>query len=241
MGGFSKLVAVAVLVAGAPVIAQDSAPLWMTLYEGDSPQAVADKLSAMDEVKRARVRERRGETTISISYRGDGIDLFDRSFEIVPQFEGGLTTVALRSESLCLGDAEQASGDLQGALQRKYPDQVVAQASSYERSRAISRTIEDEPTQLTSAFSDGQTVVLFQEYITKRDAPPYPYGARGTVATLAALAQSEYRAYVASCPNRGAYRSRLILIYMSREQFDAQMRRAGEAVEAETSSALDKL
>jgi len=213
----------------------------MTLHEGDAPQSVADKLSAMDEVKRARVRERRGETTISINYRGDGIDLFGHSFEIVPQFDKGLTTVALRSESLCLSDAEEAGVDLQGALSTKYPDKVVDPPSSYERSRAVSQTSEDRPSLLSSAFSDGPVVVLLQEQITKRDAPPYPYGARGAVAALAGLAQSEYRTYYNQCPTRGAYRSRLILVYMSREHFDARLQEAGEEVEAETSDALDKL
>jgi hypothetical protein len=239
-----RLVILTAVTFATPSAAQaaDGVVLWQSIEEGDAPQEVADKLAAMPEIKRAKVKGKPNAPELSIRYEDDGIEILGETFKVVPQFEGSsLSYIGLGTDHSCTVDIDDRYERFVAALQSKYPTFLNGPFPVSDIRSVMYDALPDRPSSSTTAMTDGNTVVLFQQNFTRRDPPSTTYSSSKALNAISGLVASEYRSYYDACSENGRYRVRLMAIYMSKAGYDAAMATAQQDVDAELSDASDKL
>lgn len=233
------LLLVIALAASLPAHAETL--LWRTLAEGDSPESAKAKLEAMAEVKRVKIKKKRGGVVLDINMKDGGIPIFEGHFSVETAFENDrLVKVNLASGAGCLDDAYPFALNLRHELEKKYPEVVNPFP---DRSRFMIEALDatsSRVVEVSGGYLGDDVGVLMRSLIVQVDPPAY-VGGSALNRSLYQIARSTYDIGAAKCGGAYYRKAQFILTYVSRETWEAVEDRVSDEVEAERQSAADNL
>ncbi|MFV0642956.1 MAG: hypothetical protein ACK5NN_00395 [Sphingomonadaceae bacterium] len=202
--------------------------LWQTLQAGDSPQAVAGKLAAMEEIKTATVKGKPDRPKVAVRYKNGGIDILGTKFLLVPEFEHGqLARITLGTDRLCADKVDVLYDRFWNALQAKYPMPLAGPLTASALHQAKRSATEHDPAITFSGLTDGSTAIIFTQKFTAKDIPPDPpFGATSKMLMAHRLLWNMYNTTAAECGGDGARRVQLAIAYITKAEYEARMAKA---------------
>lgn len=220
-----------------------STALWQSLSAGDSPQAVAEKLAQLPEIKSAKVKGRPDAPRIAIAYKSTGLPILGEAYRVVPQFsEGKLHRVGLGALPSCVTDIDNRYDRLVAALKVKYPQFVVGPMERRDFLRAQLDATEAKPALVTTIMTNDTTAVVVVQQFTRKDPPPpSPYGATSSMLAAGRLLWSLYNQTAAECDGTGVNRVQMMVTYMPKDDLDREFDATRAEDEREISEASEQL
>jgi len=225
-----------------PTQAEAQATLWRTLVAGDKPDAVKAKLEAMPEVKRAKLKTKRGiPEGLDIEMAEGGLSIFDGKFRLNVVFkESGLSEVRLTSGLGCARDGYPLYSEIGKQLAAKYFLELTPLADRSQFDRTMLEADVSRATVLTSAWSNGETAVLLSIQF-EQTSPPRFVGGSGLNRSLYEISRALYDNSAATCGG-AYYRTGLIQVsYMSKAEFDERTETTKARAEAAAKVAAEAL
>lgn len=230
----------AMLCLAVPAAAQ--VQLWRNLATGDTPVAVESKLTAMPEIKRVKTKVR-GEVVREqdINMNDGGISIFDGNFSVLTDYTGlSLTKVQLASGLGCSNLAFALASKIDIELSSKYQEILADFSDEYRFNMASIDATSSQSTTLSSAYSNGETVVVMTVEFTRIDPPTF-VGGSAIARSLYQIARTTYDNRAASCGGTGYLTAQIRLTYVSKSDFGAKIEEAQEEFDAERREAADNL
>lgn len=237
------------LAAPSIAIAQEpEVPLWGGLSRGDRPTVVAEKLGALPEVKRVKVKPAKkagSEPQVDINLNDGGLKIFGEQFTIGAGFkDGGLQIVRLTSDLSCRNTAFSTYERIISTLLEKYPllvneafapktksDWLQAEINELNGLRGVTRT----------ALSDGKTTVYLTVDMARIPRPTTSYSVNATARALNNLSWTIYNSQVQACGGTGDRRAIFNLTYFAASEFEAIVNQAKQEVEDDSEAAKARL
>ncbi len=231
--------------------AEPSVELWQGLRRGMTPTEVAQSLTQIPSIKRAKVvNDRKPAETkrVSIAYDMAGYTVAGARFEIGPMFKDSrLDQVGLQTGDLCAAQLPEIHGQIFDAMARNYGQPLNDEETAL-RTRDVYAALGEsarsgKPALRTAAFEAGDRAALLAVRIWEEAGPPPPpqYPSK-TAYALWQMSLTMNRNRRAECPNdSGLERAKISIIYLSAADLRARMAQTVQDYHASQDEAADKL
>jgi len=247
---FSFATATIVSLFACPLGASDlplKSEIWRDLSIGDSPEVVAGKISAIDGVKRVKIKAAKndGNARVDVSYVDGGIEILGEKYRILPIFAGvSLKQVALSTGETCVPGIFDRFSRLRAVLIEKYPNETTQTGSALtlrdlqDAEHSATGTI---PTSIGAFYGNDRVVAFVRLKFTRLDPPPGAYGGSALMNSLSALAWNQFRQAEATCNGTGDRKVEIQILYMTKADFDGASSKVIEQDKKERNDAATKL
>ena len=226
-------------VAGLAAQDTDQA-IWQDLAIHDSPDIVAQKLTGLPEIKKARAKGR----NVAVSYHSDGIELLGKTYRLAFEFDAdGLKRVALKTDLECANKAATDYADMVAALSLKYPMPVDGQAihSPSQIELAWRDATPENPTSVNVALTNGETVVLLRQSYEADKQPPTVQASGALARALGNFLWSQYQQRSEECDGTGNRRMVIYLFYSTLAEYRASILQIEQEKAGRLNAASNKL